>query len=700
MLHRGIKFAHAAVLTFSVIAAFLFVRELDESRVLGSVASVSIIDSDGSVSAAQFVRTVESFSAEHGIGIAREVPDLQNPERVRHLYIASGNPDSSTGAWLSDGYPEFSRDVETRVHPIADIEHLDPRGSYHVFGEPQNADMLAAEFQSLGLQSVVGHPLSYSTLATDYSGDPLFWSLCVVALAAVTLTGASVLLNARTYGVLRLQGRSFTDALIRDLKQLAVPWLLSLAGITTVTLAFLGFYNNFARVEVLASIAAVVAALLVLVVLGAHAASLALVFKVDVLPALKGELPSRAATLSLYVVRIPALLLSLTIALNATLAGQNLLTRQENREAYRTVGDAVSIRLSGSFATRLEELDRHVGPWLRDADERGEIIVAGRGDLQVAAPGANLPAGEIFIVNDTYLEEQPVFDEAGRRYTSGALSGKDPESRPVRIIVPEKFSPYVGTITKAVSEKLDPGNDRNLPLDTLSAKDGQRLFGYNTGATVYSSTHTSDEDRSWLVDPIVVVVPNGSNFLTNDSYSTFATQEGVIFSDPGDVLNAIEKDGLKDYISSISPIGQRTAQELKDEVGEFRLQLFNLIVAMAVLLFAGIGASIIYTRKNAQAIFARHVTGWKYIGNYRFILAVELAIAIVLVLQLPIQVWRQNRELDEFTSAGIPAPFPPIHITVMDLGVIISLGVLQFGAVLLALATFHRRIVKQGATGA
>jgi len=64
MLHRGIRFVHAAVLAFSAVLAFLFLRGLDESGILGNSALVDVMDSDDSVSGAQVVQKIASFSAE------------------------------------------------------------------------------------------------------------------------------------------------------------------------------------------------------------------------------------------------------------------------------------------------------------------------------------------------------------------------------------------------------------------------------------------------------------------------------------------------------------------------------------------------------------------------------------------------------------------------------------------------------------
>lgn len=703
MLHRGIKFVHAAVLAFSAVLAFLFVRGLDEDGALGNSALIWVFDSDDSVSGAQVAQAIASFSADHGVTVAREVPDMRDPDGHRHLYLAPGNRQSGAGSWLKKGYPAFSRNYTTDVHPIAEIGQRDPRGEYYVFGSPAAADALVAEFADLGLRASVTHPLSYTTLAVAYTGGVLAWSFWVVALAAVTMTGASVLLSAKAYGVLRLQGMSFADLLVRDLKQLAVSWSVGAGAVAAGTLAFLGFYNGLAWLGMFATVAAGLAGLFILLALAAHAAVLALTFKVDVLRALKGELPARAASVSVYLVRIPALLLALSIAMDVAAAGQDVLVRQESRHAYAEAGDAVTIRLNGSLPSETDQVIKEVGPWLRRADGDGEVILAGRRDLQSLAQDSQLPPGEVLVVNETFLAKQPVLDPAGRRYTPVAQDGKAPEVHPVRLIIPESLSRHAAAITAAIPEVLSSSFNWHTHLEKLQAKSGQRIFTYNPGNQVYNAAHSPKEDRSLVHDPVLVVVPNGSKFLSNDGYTAFASQEGVVFPNPDDVLNAIQANKtskLQTYVTAVRPVGLNSALKLRDALNEFRVQLFNLMLAVAVLLIVGVGVCIIYSRKNAQAIFVQHISGWRYAVAHRFILSIEVAIAVLLATRVPFETWLQNRDLEKVAASGAPLPHPLVHLTELDLTIIAGLVSVEFGAVLLALAVFHGRIVREGATEA
>jgi hypothetical protein len=150
----------------------------------------------------------------------------------------------------------------------------------------------------------------------------------------------------------------------------------------------------------------------------------------------------------------------------------------------------------------------------------------------------------------------------------------------------------------------------------------------------------------------------------------------------------------------MSPVGQNAALNLRDLVADFRLQLFNLAVALAVLLITGVGACIVHSRKNAQTIFARHISGWRFTSTHRPLLVLEGVLALLLAIWMPFQVWQQNRELADRAAGGLAAPSEPIDITALDLAANTSLVAIEIAAVIVALIVFHRRIVKEGAAEA
>ncbi|MFE6839546.1 bacteriocin-associated integral membrane family protein [Streptomyces sp. NPDC057705] len=693
MLHRGIKFAHAVVLAFSATLSFLFLRSLDEDWALGHSAVVWVTDADGAASGSQVAGVVADFAAKNHATVAREVPDLKDPSHRRHLYLAPGGPHSD---WLREGYPAFSRGYQTEVHPVSELGQRDPRGFYYVFGPDAAAASLTRTLNDLGLVASVNQPFSLAQLTTVYADSALYRSFFVVALAVVTMTGASVLLNAKAYGVQRLQGRSFGQILLRDMRQLAVFWSVACAAVSALTLLLLGLYNGLAWIGQFAAIALGVTTALSLVALFTHSAMLWLTFQTDVLRALKGELPARAASISAYVVRIPALLLALSIATAVVLGAQDVLARQESREAYAKIGDATSIRFNGSLATdtALRSLNENVGPWLRQADRDGQIIVAGHRDLRLSGiPG--LTKGDLLVVNESFLAKQPLLDPAGRRIAPTAAA-----SDQIRLLVPERLAQHTAQLTERTPTWLspsDPGKIAPAQVKATPAKDGQRVFTYNPRGKSRASDNPGADD-SLVTDPVIIVFPNGAPYLSDKGYTGYASQRSIVFTNPDDVTAGVQQRHLESYVTAVTPVGQDAALELRKVVGDFRLQLFNLVVAVAVLLITGVGVCIVHSRKNAQAIFARHISGWTFTATHRPVLLLEGLLALLLAGWVPFQVWQQSQDALRYESRGIPAPTPPAEFTGLDFGVTGVLVAVEVAAVLVALVVFHRRIVKEGAT--
>ncbi|MEU3253315.1 hypothetical protein [Streptomyces sp. NPDC006997] len=251
-------------------------------------------------------------------------------------------------------------------------------------------------------------------------------------------------------------------------------------------------------------------------------------------------------------------------------------------------------------------------------------------------------------------------------------------------------------------ELLNPGEPQRVPADRitpLTTRDGQRLFTYNPRGRLQAATNP-DADESFADDPVVVVYPDGAPYLSERGYIAYASQQSLVFKDPDDVTAGIEEHHLETYVTGMSPVGQNAALRLRDLVADFRLQLFNLGVAVLVLLITGVGACVVHSRKNAQAVFARHLSGWRFTAVHRPLLAVEGVLAVLLAAWVPFQVWWRNRELAEYRANGVKPPAEPVQITGLGLTADTALVVVEVAAVLVALAVFHRRIVKEGAAEA
>ncbi|GAA3256432.1 hypothetical protein [Nonomuraea helvata] len=698
MRHHGVRLVYVVMLVVSVLLAFLVLQDLDKEPTLGETATIWIQDTRGSASGVQTALMVTSYARDHRVSIVREVDDFRDPDGLLHLYIAAGDAGSAPAAWLRRGFSSFGGFPHVETHPFERIGDLDPRGMYQVYGPRGAVGGLRAEFAGLGLTGDVVEPLGLGFRISRFALPPLGPAFLVVALSVVLAVGASVLLSAKGYGVLRLQGMSFLAIARWDLRRLAPFWLIAAASITAITLAFLGLYNGFARLGLFAVVAGGVAATLSLLALMAHLGALALVARSDILHGLKGAVAPGPAMASAYLVRIIAALLVLVVGGSTLVFGQDLARRQESGKYFAALGAATYIALPGSRTREGgEKMLEQVGRWLRQADKRGQVVAVFRWPLeQFGSTGARLPHGDLLFVNETFLTEQPILDPSGRRY------GPDPRGR-VRVIVPERLRRHAGVITANAPLAINPADEgkgvRRTGVEQVWARDGQTVFTFGAWPRGYEGEGPDGFplDRSLVRDPVLVVIPNGSPLVTERNYSARATQDGIVFTNPRDVLAALGREVPKEDIADMAPVAQRAAADYAQSVHKLWISVLNLTAALAVLFITGIGVCEIYARKDAQAVFAKHISGWSFWAIHWKLFVLDGVVAIAILAWVGWDNWTRLATSGEFTAQGVPPPpdLPPADW--WELAPAAGVTVLATALLVAALRLAHHRIVTEHA---
>lgn len=693
MIPRGVKLAHVALLLFSALLAFLVLRAMDEEAILGAPARIEVTDSENAVDSSEVVVMVESFAEANDVNVGHEVADLDDPGNRRRLYLAVGDPKAPSASWLADGYPNFSRDMRTDVQPLGEISHLDPRGYYLVFGPPEVAGELLAGFERLGFSGQVVSPPTLFKTVEFFGQGAVLWCFLVVAVAAVMVVGSSVVLNAKAYGVLRLQGKSFARILGRDMAQLAAFWVRAAAVVAAGVLVSLFLYNGLDWLGRFGLISAGLLAVLTVPALAAHVSALALTYRTKIVHAIKGEVSATLAMVGAYGIRVPAALLALAIVVSAVSTGQEVAERQASRDAYARIGDASTILLAGgnpADRSQEKEMFATVGPWIRQHLSQGDAILAVRSDMTEFTPvGERVPKRDVLIVNNTYLADQPVLDPSGNR-----LRGVSDTGTKAQVLIPEslsgdanRFADGISTWLKFQAElsgvKLDAAQ-----VEALATKSGQPVFTYGSGMG-------SDRQTEALVrDPIIVVVPGSSGIFDDQQYVAYASQAGLIFKDPGDVRAAMSTEDVGRYLVAMQPVAQRAADEYQDLIREFRLDLFNVVIAAAVLVITAVGVGLIYRRRNAQALFVKFISGWTFVKAYRPLLALEVVIAVALVGWSAWDTWTRISATRALEAAGIPPPpGNPLPLGGWEPAVMLAIAALGLAAVVTVLAGSYGRSI-------
>jgi hypothetical protein len=153
-------------------------------------------------------------------------------------------------------------------------------------------------------------------------------------------------------------------------------------------------------------------------------------------------------------------------------------------------------------------------------------------------------------------------------------------------------------------------------------------------------------------DPVIVVVTGASKVIPNDEYTSLASRGELLFANPDRVMEGLADAGVAYYVLGVSPFAQEAADKYREVKRDFSLQVFNLLAAITVLLITALSLSIVYCRRNAQALFVKYICGWSFLHAHRWILAVEGALMLIFTLWA----WHSMRTI--IKSYGLPGATP------------------------------------------
>jgi hypothetical protein len=256
---------------------------------------------------------------------------------------------------------------------------------------------------------------------------PVLLAGAAVALLTFSMVGAHVVAGTRRYAVGRLHGLPQPNLLLSDLRRLGAWWVLAGLGIVSLAASVISLRYGSAGISLFVMTAVSSQLALLLITAGAHALFLGMVSSVETVRALKGELPGKTLAVTAYGLRLTGVIVAVaTIATTFTLAA-DVVARDRSREAFDRLGDAAAITLGNAYTLADQALlDTTVGPWLRDIDRQGGLIVAAQ--QTIADP--QWRGVRALIVNDTFLSQQPV------RLAGGGLVDRA-DAATVTVVVPD-----------------------------------------------------------------------------------------------------------------------------------------------------------------------------------------------------------------------------------------------------------------------
>lgn len=613
MKHSGFRLSVVVISLYAVFAAFMFGALADESAYPGSVV-VQVSGEKVSVGSDSLSGLVNSTAQTADAVILREVRDLHDP-KVRHAYLSEADSSRHERLWLSEGYPSFSNSIETIVHPASELVGVDPRGRYFVFGDDSAPGVLVAQIERIGLNAeVINVGFNFGETAEWFLAGSIGSASYVVILLVVLLVSVTTINNIKLYSIRQLNGMSKGRSIMDDLVRL-VPFTSGVIIACVVAGAIgLFLYNGLNQFISVFKVWICIELLGLLLAIAVHVLAVHVVWSVELLAGLKGKLGFSAATALAYLIRIPGLILAISLVASLFASAQIASESLEARNQLSKAGNAATILFEGGVGMEEEEEFAYSsGKWLKEQDSLGNLLVAIPLELERSAGQPS----EALMVNNSYLKENAIVASSGK-----LISPADPSS--VKVLLPDGIQLSKQEITGLLDAggSFDPKYADNLTVEMI--RTGQEL-------TLYEP-EPDGENRPKSVSGVPMLLFGAqSDLIRDDDFMAFASQGRVLFKDFQTAVAATPSQYLGPWIAAYIPVAQKAADEYATRVMELRIRSVAAVLSLFVLLATAVGMAQIHVRGNARLILVRYLHGWDFFSIHKTLFRFELILVGLVV---------------------------------------------------------------------
>lgn len=672
------------VCIFSGLLSFFLLFSYEKYAPVGPSWRLMMLDGDssGQVPVATVNRAIASYGRAHKVDVARRVADPDTPQTVSHLYVVASSGDSFAKRWEGDGYQSFNPSMAYRIHSEGQSLDTSPSGEYFVSGT--ETDVLGLVkllngfgFTDAGFQSTSKPNVMFGLLSTG--GFSVLAAPLTVLVLLVALVAVGVASNDRGYAIQRLQGRGRGGALLLDASAMGRFYLELLGVLGVLSGIAIFFYNRWHHFGVLLLLWALFAVVGVALAAAVHTLTLFVVWRFPLQQALKGASSSRGMLVSTYLVRIFSLLMVFVVsalALNDAVALAKAQQRYGQWEGATRLG---KITLGGGTFSADGQSDMRksadrIGAWEKALNKRGELLLA------VTNPGSGTSDNkdltlhgqpyDVLYVNETYLGLQKVTDTEGKQ----VHAPKDAAG--VTVIIPKAYADETRTVTEAIDTDMksrasgDDGKPTVVPrIDVDIAPDGQDRFTYNA-----ADFNPFYQPESMPKDPVMVILPNDSPFMSSDDYYGYTTWGSILVMDTREAIkDAKAQPQLTRDVISISPAVQEVAAGLSNAYLGLTTSVLNLLIGLTAALVTTLGMAVTYTQRRAQFIFAARISGWRYPTMFKRLFILDAVLTTLIVAGSSVGLWAI---LGAFSTSGSAASrtIDLLHAIIPVAGVLVAVG--------------------------
>lgn len=687
MLNRSLRLSCVVVCMFSGLLSFFVLFSYKQYAPVGPSWHVEMLDGDasGQIPVVRVNKTIMSYGREHGIDVVRRVADADNPRTVAHLYVVSSSGDSFARQWLKSGYNGFNPSMSYHIYAARESADTRASGEYFISGSEADARGLIRMLNAFGyitanFQSVTEPSVVLGLLGT--AGLSLMAAPLTVLILLVSLVAVGVAANNRGYAIQRLQGRRRTEAFILDVSASGIWYMETLGAFMVLGVAGSFLYNHWHQLGMRLLLWLISSAIGVLIALVTHIITLVVVWHSPLHQAVKGAGSSRWILTAMYMVRILSLSMVFAVSSLAISDAVVLVKAQQRYDLWSGATRLGRISLGGGTFSAGGQVDMkttfaRVGSWERDLNRQGKLLIAVANPRSGMSNNKDLTVHgrprDVLYINDAYLRAQNVTDSRGMRIRA-------PQDRTgVGIVIPQSYMDESAHITRAIDRDMKSRGQYSdiIPnatphLDIITATSGQRRFTY-TAADI-SAIPGGYQPESVIQDPIMVVLPNDTPFLSSGDYYGYTTWGSILALDTRQAISdtTIRPQLTRDVLG-ISPAAEYAAGNLATTHLSLATSILNVLLGLSATLVTTIGFAVVYARRRAQFIFASRINGWRYLTMFTWLFTLDVVLTTLIIMGVSASLWAILGSLTSASVAASPA-IAILRLIIPIAGLLVSVG--------------------------
>ncbi|SEW03326.1 hypothetical protein SAMN05421595_0941 [Austwickia chelonae] len=657
-LNRTLTSAIALSVVFGFLFSFLCFKLLSEQSEMGSFGRINPYGSEKKIDSKEYFRDLQKMAVSEHIDVAVVMSDPSGGEDGEILHVIPGAGPLGLGQEWINGRTEFSPEAHLTIRPFSPDVRLSPTSPLVIF-EPHAKGPVEGFVTSWGFTYHYQDAFSFKHALEFFLAGAKLYAFAMTTLLVAALVTAGVVYQAKRSAIEQLHGFGYlqqammlTLALARGALIMSLLAVIIAAGLL-LPYNRLAFFGQFMVSSLLISAVPMVVGLLVGLL------ALRIITFMSVIASIKGRLPFRTGHLPVYLVRIPTLVLMLSVIHGLSAGSVALESLASERAESLKYGVTYTVTMTDvPHDDRAVELQRY----LIGGTRSGEVRISTMIDL---------------LADGTQPRALLVDDGMYRHLGQEGIPGE----KELLIVTPPGTSISDSELHERARSVLRP----SLEGWKLRRESSPSAIPFSPITTMSGIPRGNRENQAIMVarQPLALMSPYNVASALSRGEVQFTTLEAA---------QKIVDGRFGSLFSSIISTADRADQDIASVRSEYHLQWVNAAIAGLALVSSSLTVSVIYMARRGQRDFIRRLHGWSFMQSNLVVLSLEAFLSITVVVLLLHRVSAQ----DEFFTQGY-IPIPTMlddrytHGEVVGTVILLALSVVVFAFVLARVSNISLR---------